>query len=87
MSGNGALVRPDVLEVLIAKDPVHEWFLPNLDNGIPAYAPANSRGREYTDACAQWAQLLFDRENPVPFEQGFQDLADNIQKVLDEPMP
>ena len=87
ISNNGALVRPDVLQVLIARDPVHEWFLPNLENGIPAYAPANSRGREFTDACAQWAQLLFDRENPIPFEQGFQDLAENIQKVLDEPMP
>jgi ABC-type glycerol-3-phosphate transport system substrate-binding protein len=87
VSGNGALVRPDVLQVLIAKDSVHEWFIPNLENGLPAYAPANSRGREFTDACAQWAQILFDRENPVPFEQGFQDLADNIQKVLDEPMP
>jgi ABC-type glycerol-3-phosphate transport system substrate-binding protein len=87
VSGNGALVRPDTLEILIARDPVHEWFLPNLNNGLPAHAPANSRGREYTDACAQWAQLLMDRENPVPFDQGFQDLANNVQKVLDEPMP
>jgi ABC-type glycerol-3-phosphate transport system substrate-binding protein len=87
ISNNGALVRPDVLDVLISKDPVHEWFIPNLENGIPAYAPANSRGREYTDACAQWAQILFDRENPIPFQQGYQDLADNVQKVLDEPMP
>ena len=86
VSGNGALVRPDVIEVLIAKDPVHEWFIPNLMSGIPAYGPANSRGREYTDACAQYAQLLFDRENPVPFEKGFQDLADAVQKILDEPM-
>jgi ABC-type glycerol-3-phosphate transport system substrate-binding protein len=87
VAGQGALVRPDVLDILIARDPIHEWFLPNLNNGIPAHAPANSRGREYTDACTQWGQLLFDRENPVPFEQGFQDLADNVQKVLDEPMP
>ena len=87
VAGQGALVRPDVLEILTARDSVHEWFVPNLENGMPAHAPANSRGREYTDACAQWAQLLFDRENPIPFEQGFQDLGDNIQKVLDEPMP
>jgi ABC-type glycerol-3-phosphate transport system substrate-binding protein len=87
VSGNGALVRPDVLEILIARDPVHEWFIPNLNNGIPAHAPANSRGREYTDAVQQYAQLLFDRENPVPFEEGYQNMADNIQKVLDEPMP
>jgi ABC-type glycerol-3-phosphate transport system substrate-binding protein len=83
VAGQGAFVRPDVLEQLIANDPVHEWFLPNLENGIPAFAPANSRGREYTDACAQWGALLLDPTQPVAFEQGLQDLHDNIQAVLD----
>jgi ABC-type glycerol-3-phosphate transport system substrate-binding protein len=87
VANNGALVRPDVLQILIARDSVHEWFIPNLENGIPARAPANSRGREYTDVIQQYTQLLMDRENPIPFDQGFQDLADNVQKVLDEPMP
>jgi ABC-type glycerol-3-phosphate transport system substrate-binding protein len=85
VAGQGALVRPDVIELLIAKDPVHEWFIPNLENGIPAHAPANSRGREYTDAVQQWTDLLLDPNQPVAFEQGLKDLNDNIQKVLDEP--
>ena len=83
VAGQGAFVRPDVLDKLIEQDPVHEWFIPNLQNGIPAHAPANSRGREYTDACAQWATLLFDANQPVEFEKGLQDLHDNIQAVLD----
>ena len=85
VGGNGALVRPDVVELLIANNPIHKWFIPNLENGIPAHAPANSRGREYTDAVAQWTSLLLDPNQPVPFEQGLKDLNDNIQKVLDRP--
>ena len=85
VGGNGALVRPDVVELLIAGNPIHEWFIPNLENGIPAHAPANSRGREYTDAVIQWTDLLLDKNQPIPFEEGYQNLHDNIQKVLDEP--
>jgi ABC-type glycerol-3-phosphate transport system substrate-binding protein len=83
VAGQGAFVRPDVMQQLIAEDPVHEWFLPNLKNGIPAHAPANSRGREYTDAIKQWGALLFDPTQPVEFEKGLQDFVDNIQAVLD----
>ena len=84
VAGQGAFVRPDVLQELVAKDSVHEWFIPNLENGIPAHAPANSRGKEYTDACVQWATILFDPKAPIAFEKGLQDLHDNIQKVLDQ---
>ena len=83
VGGQGAFVRADVLQMLVAEDPVHEWFIPSLENGIPAHAPANSRGREYTDACQQWMTLLMDPNQPVPFEQGIEDLANNIQVVLD----
>ncbi len=83
VAGQGAFVRPDVMQQLIEDNPVHEWFLPNLENGIPAHAPANSRGREYTDAVAQYGALLFDPNQPVEFEQGLQTLHDNIQAVLD----
>jgi ABC-type glycerol-3-phosphate transport system substrate-binding protein len=83
VAGQGALVRPDVLQKLIENDPIHEWFIPNLENGIAAHAPANSRGREYTDACAQYGALLLDPTQPVAFEQGLQDLHDAIQDVLD----
>ena len=83
VAGQGAFVRPDVLQELVKKDAVHEWFIPNLTNGIPAHAPANSRGREYTDACVQWATKMMDPNENISFEKGIQDLHANIQKVLD----
>lgn len=83
VAGQGALVRPDVMQRLIEDNPIHEWFLSDLENGIPAHAPANSRGREYTDAVAQYGALLLDPNQPVEFEQGIQDMHDNIQAVLD----
>lgn len=83
VAGQGAFVRPDVLDELITQDPVHEWFIANLENGIPAYAPANSRGREYTDAITQRIQILLDPKAPVPFEQGLEELYTSVQDVLD----
>lgn len=82
-AGQGALVRPDVLQELISQNPIHEWFIPNLENGIPAYSPANSRGREYTDAVQQRVQILLDKNAPVPFEQGLEEMHKAIQDVLD----
>ena len=83
VAGQGALVRPDVIQELIKKEAVHDWFIPNLQNGIPANAPANSRGTEYTDAVNNWATKMMDPNENIPFEKGLQDLHDNIQKVLD----
>ena len=83
IGGNGALTRPDVLPVLAANNPLYNWFYDNLENGMGIRAPANSRGREYTDAVAQWCTKLMDKENPIPFEQGLQEMHDAIQKVLD----
>lgn len=83
VAGNFAMVRPDVVDALIDEDPIHEWFISSLENGIPAHAPANSRGREYTSAVQQWTDLLLDANQPVEFEKGLQDLNDNIQAILD----
>ncbi|MBC7237819.1 MAG: extracellular solute-binding protein [Chloroflexi bacterium] len=85
VGNNGALTRPDVLPVLEAKNKIYGWYKENLLNGMAIHAPANSRGREYTDAIGQWAVKMLDRKQPVPFEQGLQELADNVQKALDEP--
>jgi ABC-type glycerol-3-phosphate transport system substrate-binding protein len=83
VAGQGAFVRPDVLQELIKQDKVHEWFVPDLQNGMIAHAPANSRGREYTDAVGQYMAKMMDPNEKIPFEKGLQDLIDNIQKVLD----
>ena len=55
----------------------------SLENGIPAHAPVNSRGREFTDAVAQYTDLLLDPNQPVAFEEGLQTLHDNVQAVID----
>ena len=83
VGGNFAAVRPDTLEALIANNPIHEWFLTSLQNGMPAHAPANSRGREYSDAVVQYTDLLLDPNQPIAFEEGLQQLQDQIQAVLD----
>jgi ABC-type glycerol-3-phosphate transport system substrate-binding protein len=85
--GNGALGRPDVLPVLAAQNPLYNWFVGNLANGMVIHNPGNSRGREYTDALNQWGAKMMDPVEVVPFEQGLQDLYENVQKVLDMPMP
>lgn len=82
-AGQGALVRSDVVNELVNQNPIHEWFIPNLENGIPAYAPANSRGREYTDAVTQRVQILLDKNAPMPFDQGLEEMHNAIQDVLD----
>ncbi|RLT44967.1 MAG: extracellular solute-binding protein [Chloroflexi bacterium] len=83
VSGNFAAVRPDTFQELIALNPIHEWFKSSLENGIPAHAPANSRGREFTDAVVQYTDLLLDPNQPIAFEEGLQQLNDQIQAVLD----
>ena len=83
VAGQGAFVRPDVLDALIEENPIHEWFIPNLENGIPAHAPANSRGREYTDAITQQLQIMMDPSAPVGFEAGLEGLHNAVQDVLD----
>jgi len=83
VSGNFAAVRPDTFQELIALNPIHEWFTSSLENGIAAHAPANSRGREFTDVVTQYTDLLLDPNQPVPFEEGLQNLHDNVQAVID----
>ncbi|MFH1085134.1 MAG: extracellular solute-binding protein, partial [Chloroflexota bacterium] len=68
--GNTALVRPDVLPLLRVQAPLYKNFEGNLSNGMVINAPANSRGREFTDVCAQVGAKVMDAIKPVPFEQG-----------------
>ena len=83
--GNTALVRPDVLPLLWVQAPMYKNFESNLLNGMVINAPANSRGREFTDVIAQMGAKLMDAIKPVPFEQGVAEMAAEIQKILDTP--
>ena len=84
--GNGGLTRPDAFVALEAANPMYAWFKEPIAKGIVINEPANSRGPEYTDTLSQYTQKLMDKFNPIPFEQGLQELNDAIQKVLDKPM-
>jgi len=83
--GNTALTRPDVLPLLRVQAPLYKNFEGNLMNGMVINAPANSRGREFTDAIAQNGAKLMDPIQPIPFEQGIEEMTKEIQKVLDQP--
>jgi len=65
---------------------MYAWFKKPLANGMVIREPANSRGQEYTDALSQYTTKLMDKYNPIPFEQGLQELVDAVQKILDKPM-
>lgn len=84
--GNGALSRPDVFPALIGANAKYAWFEKPLQDGRIIHRPANGRGPEYTDALRQYAQQLMDPYNPIPFEQGMQELHDAVQEILDMPM-
>ena len=83
--GNTALVRPDVLPLLRVQVPMYKNFESNLTNGMVINAPANSRGREFTDVIAQMGAKVMDAIKPMPFEQGIKEMAAEIQKILDTP--
>ena len=84
--GNGALTRPDAFIALEAANPMYAWFKKPLADGMPMCRLANGRGPEYTDILRQYTQKLMDKYNPIPFEQGLQELNDAVQKILDKPM-
>jgi ABC-type glycerol-3-phosphate transport system substrate-binding protein len=85
VAGEGALVRPDTYQILKVRDEAYGWGEENLFNGIRFIEPANLRGQELRDAFNQNCQILMDRNQPIDFEQGMQQLYDAVQTVLDMP--
>jgi ABC-type glycerol-3-phosphate transport system substrate-binding protein len=83
--GNTSLVRPDVLPLLWVQAPIYKHYETNLKSGMVVNAPANSRGREFTDAIGQNGSALMDAIKPMPFEEGISKMATEIQKILDTP--
>ena len=83
IGGNGALVRPDIMD-----DPYfsHEGFRPFLENlltAMPAFVPANARGTEFEQTFSQaWAEVYLGK---IDFDSGLAKLNDAVQRVLDKP--
>ena len=79
------MVRPDTYQILKVRDEAYGWGEENLFNGIRFIEPANLRGAELRDAFNQNCQILMDRNQPIDFELGLQQLYDAVKTVLDMP--
>jgi multiple sugar transport system substrate-binding protein len=83
IGGNGALVRPDIMNDDYFKDPNFRVFLENFENSMPAITPANFRGTEFEAAFGQFGNPWYKGE--VGFEDGLTTWNTEIQRILDQP--
>ena len=83
IGGNGALVRPDIMDDPYFSHPGFRPFLENLLTAMPATVPANGRGTEFEQTINQtWAETYLGK---ATFSDGMKKLQDAVQKVLDRP--
>jgi ABC-type glycerol-3-phosphate transport system substrate-binding protein len=84
VGGEGALVRPDVLEdPYFTGNPNFLIFKENLANAILAIVPANARGTEYETVFSQsFAELYLAKSD---FTTALKHVQDAVQAVLDKP--
>jgi fructooligosaccharide transport system substrate-binding protein len=84
VGGEGALVRPDVLEdKYFTANPNFLIFKENLANAILAIVPANARGTEYETTFAQsFAELYLGKSD---FDTAVKHVQDAVQAILDKP--
>jgi ABC-type glycerol-3-phosphate transport system substrate-binding protein len=83
IGGNGALVRPDIMDDPYFSHPGFKPYLENLLTAMPATVPANGRGTEFEQTINQsWAETYLGK---VGFDEGMKRLQDAVQKVLDRP--
>lgn len=83
IGGNGALVRPDIMDDQYFSHPGFKPFLENLLTAMPAVVPGNGRGTEFEQTINQtWGELYLGK---VDFDSGIKKLNDAVQRVLDEP--
>jgi ABC-type glycerol-3-phosphate transport system substrate-binding protein len=82
--GEGALVRPDVLEdKYFTANPNFMIFKENLANAILAIVPGNARGTEYETVFSQsFAELYLGKSD---FSTALKHTQDAVQAVLDKP--
>jgi ABC-type glycerol-3-phosphate transport system substrate-binding protein len=83
IGGNGALVRPDVMDDPYFSHPGFKPYLENLLTAMPATVPENGRGTEFEQTINQsWAETFLGK---IDFENGMKKLHEAVQKVLDKP--
>ncbi len=83
IGGNGALVRPDIMDDPYFKEPAFKPFRENLLTALPAVIPGNGRGTEFEQTISQsWGELYLGK---IDFDAGIKKLNDAVQRVLDKP--
>jgi multiple sugar transport system substrate-binding protein len=83
IGGNGALVRPDIMDDPYFSHPGFKPFLENLFSAMLCVVPENGRGTEFEQTINQsWAETFLGK---VGFDEGMKKLHDAVQKVLDKP--
>jgi len=83
IGGNGALVRPDVMDDPYFSHPGFKPYLENLLTAMPATVPENGRGTEFEQTINQsWAETFLGK---IDFDGGMKKLHEAVQKVLDKP--
>ncbi len=83
IGGNGALVRPDIMDDPYFKHPGFQPFRENLLTAMPAVVPGNGRGTEFEQTIVQsWGELYLGK---IDFDSGIKKLNDAVQRVLDKP--
>ncbi len=83
IGGNGALVRPDIMNDAYFSLPGFVPFKENLLTAMGATIPFNGRGTEFENTVSQsWAELYLGKIN---FTDGIKKLNGDVQTVLDKP--
>ncbi|HEV2123475.1 MAG TPA: extracellular solute-binding protein, partial [Chloroflexota bacterium] len=82
IGGNGALVRPDIMNDEYFQDPNFKVFLENFENAMPAIVPANYRGTEFEGAFGKFGTPWYKGE--VGFEDGLTQWNTELQRILDQ---
>jgi ABC-type glycerol-3-phosphate transport system substrate-binding protein len=83
IGGEGALVRPDIMDDAWFQVPVFRPYIENLSNGMNHIVPANFLGVEYEDTFGTaWLPMY---KGELGFDEGLRQLSDAIDAVLQKP--
>jgi multiple sugar transport system substrate-binding protein len=83
IGGNGALVRPDIMDDPYFQDPNFKVYLENFENSMLHVVPHNFRGTEFEAAFGEKGTPWYKGE--TGFEDGLKLWNDELQRILDLP--
>ena len=83
IGGEGALVRPDIMNDAYFADPNFKVYLENFENAMVHIVPANFRGQEFETTVNDSGLPWYKGE--VGMDDGLRTWNEAIQRVLDQP--